>query len=127
MRTLMRARSADECEERGVDVRTLEMDTWEGESKGPGPGEEDEAGESLRMISTSRDRLKGRFRLGGRPESMLAELFPLLPLLDLLLELPDPLPPPVLVRVVPDTGHMGKLAHRKFMVILDSRVYSRPG
>lgn len=105
-----------------MDVRTLEMDTWEGESRGPGPGEEDEAGESLRMISTSRDRLKGRFRLGGRPESMLAELPPLPPLLDLPLELPEPLPPPVLVRVVPDTGHTGKLAHRKFTVTLDSSV-----
>ena len=99
-----------------MDVRTLEMDTWEGESRGPGPGEEEEAGESLRMISTSRDRLKGRFRLGGRPEIMLDELPPLPPLLDLPPEPPDPLPPPVLVRVVPDTGHGGKLAHRRFTV-----------
>lgn len=98
------------------------MDTWEGESRGPGPGEEDEAGESLRIISTSRDRLKGRFRLGGKPESMLAELLPLPPLPDLLLELPEPLPPPVLVRVVPNTGHTGKLAYRKFTVMLDLSV-----
>lgn len=103
-----------------MDVRTLEMDTWEGESRGPGPGEEEDAGESLRMISTSRDRLKGRFKLGGKPESMLDELPPLPPLLDLLLELPDPLPPPVLVRVVPDTGHGGKLAHRRFTVTVNS-------
>lgn len=53
---------------------------------------------------------------------MLVELLPLLPLLDLLPELPEPLPPPVLVRVVPDTGHTGKLAHRKFTVMLDSSV-----
>lgn len=109
-----------------MDVRTLEMDTWEGESRGPGPGEEDEAGESLRMISTSRDKLNGRFRLGGRPESMLVELLPLPPLLDLLLELLEPLPPPVLVRVVPKRGYTGKLAHRKFTEMLVSSVHLQP-
>lgn len=93
-----------------MDVRTLEMETWEGESSGPGPGDEEEAGESLRMISTSRDRLKGKLRLGGRPDSILLDPFPppledlvLLLLLLLLLLPPLPLlPPPVLVRVVPE-------------------------
>lgn len=83
-----------------MDVRTLEMDTCEGESRGPGPGDDDEAGESLRMISTSRDRLNGKLRLAGRPEIRLLELPLLPPLPDLLLL--EPLLPAVLVRVVPE-------------------------
>ena len=78
------------------------MDTWEGESRAlGGPGEEeDPAGESFRMISTSRDKLNGKLRLAGSPERRLA-LLPLLPLLPPPLLLLPLLPVFELVRVVP--------------------------
>ena len=78
-----------------VGARTLLIDTCEGESLGPGL--DPALGESLRIISTSRDKLKGKFSLAGSPDRTLFESLP--PPLEFPEDPPEP-PFPLVVEFV---------------------------